>query len=183
MGPINPERIATSARNILSAVEIKFNRLMGRELIPVYRDLLYIETSSVCNLKCRFCAYVKKQSPKVSMKDAFFKDCITQAIDMGYRRFELTPCTGDIFMDHHIFNKLDFLESNPDVTSYQFFTNFTIPKPRDIERLARLQKLSQLTISIYGHDLPSFIAITGQTGRPHLRAHSTCRFLLAMLTY
>jgi sulfatase maturation enzyme AslB (radical SAM superfamily) len=181
MGPINPERIATSARNILSAVEIKFNRLMGRELIPVYRDLLYIETSSVCNLKCRFCAYVKKQSPKVSMKDAFFKDCITQAIDMGYRRFELTPCTGDIFMDHHIFNKLDFLESNPDVTSYQFFTNFTIPKPKDIERLVRLQKLSHLTISIYGHDLASFIAITESTDKMYERLIANLQVLFGLL--
>ncbi len=178
---MNPERLATSARNILSAVEIKFNRLMGRQLIPVHRDLLYIETSSVCNLKCRFCAYVKKQSPKVSMKDAFFKDCITQAVDMGYRRFELTPCTGDIFMDHHIFNKLEFLETNPNVTAYQFFTNFTIPKPRDIERLARLQKLSQLTISIYGHDLPSFIAITGSTDKMYERLICNLQVLFGLL--
>jgi sulfatase maturation enzyme AslB (radical SAM superfamily) len=178
---MNPERLATSARNILSAVEIKFNRLMGRQLIPVHRDLLYIETSSVCNLKCRFCAYVKKQSPRVSMKDAFFKDCVTQAVDMGYRRFELTPCTGDIFMDHHIFNKLEFLEANPDATAYQFFTNFTIPKPRDIERLARLQKLSQLAISIYGHDLPSFIAITESTEKMYERLITNLQVLFGLL--
>src|SRR4051812_43990651 len=96
---MNPAVISKSARNLLSAVEINVNRLAGREFVPATRDLLFIETSSLCNLKCRFCAYEKKHSPKVSMKDEFFIDCVAQALNLGYRRFELTPCTGDVFMD------------------------------------------------------------------------------------
>src|SRR5437867_122504 len=97
--PMNPAVIAKSARNLLATVEINANRLLGREFVPAARDMLFIETSSLCNLKCRFCAYEKKHSPKVSMTDEFFFDCVTQALDLGCRRFELTPCTGDIFMD------------------------------------------------------------------------------------
>jgi hypothetical protein len=41
-------------------------------------------------------------------------------------------------------NKLDFLESNPDVTSYQFFTDFTIPKQKDIERRKERMELQSL---------------------------------------
>jgi Iron-sulfur cluster-binding domain len=112
---------------------------------------------------------VKKHSPKVSMRDEFFRDCVRQALEIGYRRFELTPCTGDVFMDRHILNKLQFLEQHPDVDGYQFFTNFTIPRQRDIDRLLRLQKLERLTISVYGHDLESFVAITESTEKIYLR--------------
>lgn len=55
---------ARMVRNAASALEINFNRLLGREFIPAQPDMLCIETSSLCNLKCRFCAYVKKHSPK-----------------------------------------------------------------------------------------------------------------------
>ena len=45
------------------------------------------------------------------MKDEFFSDCIAQALDMGYRHFDLTPCTGDVFMDRGLFNKLAHMEN------------------------------------------------------------------------
>src|SRR5947209_7216196 len=121
-----PKVISRSIRNFASGMEVRLNRSLGREFIPKRADTLSIETSSLCNLKCRFCAYEKKQSPRVTMKHEFFVDCVTQALDMGYHRFHLTPCTGDVFMDRHIFNKVDFLDCNPRVEGYEFFTTFTI---------------------------------------------------------
>jgi MoaA/NifB/PqqE/SkfB family radical SAM enzyme len=178
---MNPFVIAKSAKNVLSRVEINFNRLIGRELVPLETTILNIETSSLCNLECVFCAYVKKTSPKVSMKDAFFKDCVEQAIGMGFTQFELTPCTGDVFMDRHIFNKFQFLEDHPAVEGYRFFTNFTIPNKTNVERLLRLKKLKNLTVSIYGHDLPSFIAITKSTEKVYNRLRSNLETLLENL--
>ena len=178
---MNSASLRKSVRNACAAVEINVNRLIGRELVPRQRDTLHIETSSFCNLKCRFCAYNKKQSPKVSMTDEFFVDCVRQALDMGYRRFELTPCTGDVFMDRHILNKLEFLDAHPDVIGYSFFTNFTIPQPKHIERLIRLQKLGRITISIYGHDLETFIAITRSTEKVYKRLLSNLKMLFARL--
>jgi MoaA/NifB/PqqE/SkfB family radical SAM enzyme len=177
---MNGAVLAKSARNFLSAIEMKFNRRAGREFIPLEPGLLSIETSSYCNLKCRFCAYTKKQSPKVSMSDSFFQDCVRQAVALGYRNFELTPCTGDVFMDRHILNKFHFLEQEDAVEGYRFFTNFTIPRRRDIETLVALRKLSHLTISIYGHDLESFLAITGATERVYHRLVSNLEALLAL---
>ena len=69
----------------------------------------------------------------------------------------------------------------PDVTEYVFFTNFTIPKPGDVERLARLQKLHHLTISIYGHDLPSFLSITGSTEKMYHRLLGNLQTLFGLL--
>jgi sulfatase maturation enzyme AslB (radical SAM superfamily) len=178
---MNPAVLARSAKNLLSAVEINLNRAAGREFVPNQPDMLHIETCSTCNLKCRFCAYVKKDNVKVAMKDEFFADLVAQAVEMGYCRFELTPCTGDVFMDHHLFNKLDLLEANPAVETYQFFTNFTILKPQDVERLVRLKKLCTLTISIYGHDLPTFIAITQSNEKIYRRLIGNLETLFALL--
>jgi MoaA/NifB/PqqE/SkfB family radical SAM enzyme len=139
---MTPALLIKSARNFKNAVAININRARGREFIPKGVPTLSIETSSLCNLECRFCAYVKKSSAKVAMKDEFFRSCVGQAIDMGYRRFDLTPCTGDIFMDRGIFRKLEHLESTAAVEGYAFHTNFTIPRARDIKRPFDLRKLS-----------------------------------------
>jgi Iron-sulfur cluster-binding domain len=178
---MNPFVVAKAVKSALSRVEINFNRLAGRELVPVETTILNIETSSLCNLECVFCAYVKKQSPKVSMKDEFFRHCVEQALDLGFTQFELTPCTGDVFMDRHIWNKLKFLDDHARVDGYRFFTNFTIPKLKDIERLVRLKKLKNVTISIYGHDLPSFIAITKSTEKVYHRLRANMEALLAKM--
>jgi hypothetical protein len=178
---MNPFVIAKSAKNALSIFETNFNRLTGRELVPIQTKILNIETSSLCNLECVFCAYAKKSSPKVSMKDAFFKSCIEQAVAMGFTQFELTPLTGDVFMDRHIFNKLDFLDDHPAAEGYHFFTNFTLPEHDDIVRLVGLKKLKNLTISIYGHDLPSFIAITKSTEKVYKRLCENLESLLTLM--
>ena len=173
--------LANAVRDFTNRLEINANQFLGRELIPNRPDLLHVETSSACNLKCRFCAYVKKQSPKVSMPDSFFFDCVRQAVDMGFRRFELTPCTEDDFMDRSLFNKLEFLERHPEVQGYEFFTNFTIPKPKAVERLIGLEKLRHMTISVYGHDLDSFVAIAQSTPNVYRRLIANLETLLPLL--
>lgn len=170
-----------SLRNTLIRAEIGFNRARGREFVPVARDLLHIETSSACNLKCRFCAYEKKQSPRVVMSNAMFADCVEQALALGMNRFELTPCTGDVFMDRRFFEKLELLDAHPGVRGYQFFTNFTIPRPRDVGRLLAAEKLEHLTISVYGHDLETFVAIAVSSEKIYRRLIANLEALLAVV--
>jgi MoaA/NifB/PqqE/SkfB family radical SAM enzyme len=172
--------IAKAARNAIVRVEIAANRARGREYVPA-RSLFHLETTSACNLKCRFCAYDKKHSPRVAMPDAMFRDVVGQAVDMGYQRFELTPCTGDVFMDRHIYDKLEYLDRHAGVLSYEFFTNFTIPRPRDVERLIRLAKLRHLTVSVYGHDRDSFIAIAASSEKIYRRLVANLEALLDLL--
>jgi MoaA/NifB/PqqE/SkfB family radical SAM enzyme len=141
----------------------------GREYVPLRPHRLNIETSSRCNLECRFCAYPKKHSPKVAMSNEMFFDCIEQAVEMGLTRYQMTPCTGDVFMDPKLLEKLEFLESHPGVEAYSFFTNLTIPSESQLERLLGLSKLTSVTISIYGHDLDSFRKITCSTEKVYRR--------------
>jgi MoaA/NifB/PqqE/SkfB family radical SAM enzyme len=172
--------LATVIRNTLIRFEIMVNRLLKREFIPAEDAVFHLETSGACNLKCRFCAYEKKTSPKVSMPNDLFFDCVGQAIALGYARFELTPSTGDVFMDKRVFEKFAWLDAHPEVEEYAFFTNLTIPKPDGIMKLVQLKKLGHLTISIYGHDRESFIAITKSTGQVYRRLINNLESLLAL---
>ena len=170
--------VAESLRNLVIRLEIGVNRALGREFVPRDRSLFHIETSSACNLKCRFCAYTKKSTPTVGMPYDSFVETVRQALELGYSRFELTPCTGDVFMDRSLLRKLEHLEGNPRVTGYEFFTNLTIPKAETVERLADLRKLHRLTVSVYGHDPDSFIAITLGTEKLYSRLVANLEALL-----
>ncbi len=164
-----PNSVIKTVRNLRNAVAINVNAARGVEFIPPRGGCLNIETSSLCNLDCVFCAYGKKHSPKLTMSDEFFASCVTQAAGMGYDEFDLTPCTGDVFMDRHIFNKFQFLDTAPGVRAYGFYTNFTIPRPKDIERLVQLKRLTGIGISIYGHDLDTFLKISKSTENVYRR--------------
>ena len=171
--------LGKAARNLRNRVQIDVNRFLHREFVPSHARSLFVETSSVCNLKCVFCAYDKKQSPRVSMADEFFFDCIEQAVGMGLVRFHLTPCTGDVFMDPSLYSKLEFLDAHPLVESYDFFTNFTIPSEEEIERLVGFQKLSSMKISVYGHDQDTFVAITRSKPKVYRRLLANLEAILA----
>ena len=169
---IKPAVAARLGRNLLSRVEIGVNRALGRQFVPVLPEIA-IEPTSVCNLACTFCAYEKKQSPKVPMKHDRFADYVDQAVAMGYRRFYLTPSTGDVFMDRHLFDKLDLLEKHDGVGEYVFYTNFTIPDADDIRRLVKLRKLQFVTISVYGHDRETFVKVAQSTDKVYDRLVTT----------
>jgi uncharacterized Fe-S cluster-containing radical SAM superfamily protein len=157
------------------------NRLLCREFIPVDLGAFNIETTSACNLKCRFCAYEKKKSPKVSMANDTFADVVEQAIRLGFDRFHLTPCTGDVFMDRHHFEKLVFLDEHPKVREYHFFSNLTIPTRDQLMRLMDLAKFKHLTISVYGHDEASFVAITKASPKIYRRFLANLETILEQL--
>jgi MoaA/NifB/PqqE/SkfB family radical SAM enzyme len=178
---LNTKLLAKSLRNARNVVAINLNHARGREFIPKRRDCLAIETSSICNLKCCFCAYPKKQSARVVMSDAFFATCVDQAVELGYERFDLTPCTGDVFMDRSFLDKLAHLDRHPGVKGYSFHTNFTIPRRHHIERLAGLGKLDALTISVYGHDAATFVALTKSPEKLHRRLVVNLERLLELM--
>jgi sulfatase maturation enzyme AslB (radical SAM superfamily) len=161
--------IEKKLKNIAVRAEIAVNRALRREFIPADLGPFNIETTGACNLKCRFCAYEKKRTPKVSMADDTFAGVVEQALDIGFDRFHLTPCTGDVFMDRHFLRKLAYLDQHPRVRQYNFFTNLTIPTREQLMRLMDAKKFDRLTISVYGHDEASFVAITKSPAKIYRR--------------
>jgi sulfatase maturation enzyme AslB (radical SAM superfamily) len=166
-------------QHVVIGAEIILNRLLGREFIKNDLGVMAIEISSICNIKCRFCAYEKKITPKVIMSNEMFFDCVNQTVELGYDRFELTPCTGDVFMDKHLFEKLYFLDHHPKVKEYSFFSNLTVPSHDQLMQLTKLKKMVGLTISIYGHDEKSFVNITKSTPKVYDRLVSNLKIMLA----
>ena len=154
----------TKIKNLLKKkIKIKLkeiNYLRKKQYIPDILDHINIESTSVCNLKCKFCAYDKRdleQVPLQSMEMNLFKNITRQCLDLGYKNFGLTPVTGDIFMDKNIIEKLDYLETLDNLNGYYFYTNFIATKENKILKLLDCKKLSHLGLSIYGHDEESFI--------------------------
>ncbi|MCG2575513.1 radical SAM protein [Dechloromonas sp. XY25] len=169
-----------SLKRIYLKLESAFNRRLGHEYIPLDLGAFNIETSSACNLKCRFCAYEKKETPRVSMANEMFAKTVEQALELGFNEFHLTPTTGDVFMDKHVFEKFAYLDAHPKVKAYHFFTNLTVLNPAQIEQLTRLKKLSRITVSIYGHDEVTFIDIAKSSSKVFQRLLANLRALLAL---
>ena len=156
-------------------LRISVKRSLGLERIPPPRRTIYIETSSICNLACKFCAYSKKTSPKIVMSNQFFERIINEATDLGFTHFGLTPITGDIFFDKTILQKLEFLDDHPRVKGYTFYTNFILPEQFVIFKLFEMKKLFRLTASLYGHDGDSFKKITESNDAAYERLKSNLR--------
>jgi MoaA/NifB/PqqE/SkfB family radical SAM enzyme len=172
--------IRSNLKNLKKKIKIGVNRYLGRTFIPHIRTHLYIEPSSICNLKCAFCAYDKKMSPQMNMSNQFFFDVIEQAIEMGYQRFGLTPITGELFMDKNVMNKIEYLENHTKVKLFHFYTNFTMLDEDRIKRLSELSKLAYMAISIYGHDRESFLATTKSTSHVYQRLVNNLRTLYSI---
>ena len=179
---LKPHVIESSVRQLRNYLLYNYNSWRGREYIPDPRFRINIETSSICNLRCRFCAYVKKTTPKMIMPDGFFQNCVKQAAAMGFYHVGLTPMTGDVFCDPNLFDKFAFLESFDPIREYSFFTNLTLPTRDDIDRLLELRKLRELTVSLYGHDLASFTAITGRGEGVYRRLLENLEYLVSNLS-
>ena len=144
----------------------QINYFRKKQFIPDILEHINIESTSVCNLKCKFCAYDKRdlnEVPLQSMGIEFFKNITNQCLELGYRNFGLTPVTGDIFMDKNIADKLSYLETLDKLTGYYFYTNFIAITDSKIVKLFEYNKLTNLGLSIYGHDEESFIKFSKGT--------------------
>ncbi len=143
-------------------LEIKKNRILNKQFIPNIYKSINIENTSICNLGCKFCGYHKRDNdvhPLKTMSQDDFVNSVNQAIKLGYKNIGLSPTTGDVFMDKNFFEKVNYLEKTPELEGYYFYTNFIPIKTSDIKKLINLKKLDFLGISIYGHDLKTFIRL------------------------
>ena len=83
-------------RKIIKFITLKKNKLLGKEYVLPVMNRINIETTSLCNLKCNFCAYDKRNlesHPRTVMKNDNFIHAVNQATSLGYKRIGLTPTT------------------------------------------------------------------------------------------
>jgi MoaA/NifB/PqqE/SkfB family radical SAM enzyme len=175
--PYINENVILNLRKYIDIVELNLNATLGRHFLPHPRHTLKIETSGVCNLSCKFCSYSKKELGKVIMPMNLFQEVVNQAADMGYSVINLTPMTGDIFMDKGILEKMQYLDNYPKIREYIFYTNFVVPSEQKIEELFKLRKLKLIRVSVYGHDEKSFCDLTGATKKEYHRLVRNLKYL------
>ncbi|PPR10595.1 MAG: hypothetical protein CFH41_01584 [Alphaproteobacteria bacterium MarineAlpha11_Bin1] len=149
-------------RYVYSFYILNKNRFLGRTFVPPPYSRLFVETVSFCNLKCKFCTYPKNLHPRGVMDDALFRQSIDQASELGVKEIALTPINGDVFMDRNILERLRYIEDSS-IKSHLFYTNFVGADERMILALLSMKKCRFIEISLYGHDLESFVKITGRT--------------------
>ena len=148
-----------------------FNKSIGRTYIPNPRNVISIEATSLCNLKCKFCAYDKRDEfshPIKTMPVLEFKEVLNKCTDENYKYIGLTPTTGDVFMDKNIFEKMDILEDDKKILGFDLYTNFIPIKTELIYKLFTYKKLIFLGLSIYGDDLESFKAFADSKDSAYL---------------
>ena len=108
--------------------------------------------------------------------ETFFK-IINEATEFGYDTFGLTPIVGEVFVDNNFIEKIKFLENNPKVKSYSFFTNFTLANKNIIDELIKTKKLKELFISLYGHTRDSFLKFTGSNEKTYNNLISNLKYM------
>jgi MoaA/NifB/PqqE/SkfB family radical SAM enzyme len=160
-----------------------FNYFLKREFIPDMLNNINIETTSVCNLTCNFCAYDKRDLqlyPHATMSNENFKFISSSVQKFGYKNIGLTPTTGDVFMDKKIIEKFKILE-NLEINSFYFYTNFIPISKSQIDELLNLKKLTNLGISIYGHDLETFKNFSNGNEISFIRLIENLKYLYSIL--
>lgn len=75
---INPNFFILTKKYV-NIVEMNFNAALGRHFLFPPRLRITIETSGLCNLSCKFCAYSKKELAKVIMPLNLFQEVVNQA--------------------------------------------------------------------------------------------------------
>ncbi|MBI49369.1 MAG: hypothetical protein CL850_03670 [Crocinitomicaceae bacterium] len=155
---------------IFEYIFIKTNRYFNIQFIPDIEKSINIETTSICNLGCKFCGYHKRDlsmHPLKTMSKENFVNLVNQSADFGYRNIGLSPTTGDVFMDKSFFEKVKYIDEHDKLEGFYFYTNFIPIKTNDIEKLFELKKLNFLGISIYGHDQKTFITFADSSNNAY----------------
>lgn len=160
------------------SLRIYLNKILSREYVANDKySAIAVEVSGLCNLKCVFCAYKDKSAGKVVMPNDDFINYVNQLADLGHDYIVLTPQTGDVFIDKHFADKIEFLEQHPIIQGYEFITNLVSASEAVLDRLSKAQKLTRMYVSLYGHTLENFQKITGRPATQYLRLIKNLHYL------
>lgn len=91
-----------------------------------------IETSSICNANCSFCAYKHSDRPKQIMDFETYKRLLEQVKEFGCEELKFTPITGDALVDPGIIEKIRHAKS---LNCFKVIYTFTNLIGLDIERV------------------------------------------------
>jgi Radical SAM superfamily/Iron-sulfur cluster-binding domain len=128
-----------------------------KRIRPLY---LRIETVNLCNNDCIICAYGDQTRAKTFMSAAVFEKTVDDYGGMGGGYVSLTPLVGDVLLDRHIRDRIDYLRKCDFISGIGFTTNGAMAHRFNDEELdAIIGPLQRLSISIYGLDAGEYEAM------------------------
>ncbi|MER3492115.1 MAG: hypothetical protein C4323_07160 [Mastigocladus sp. ERB_26_2] len=149
---------------IVTEYYFRFRRSEIQQELKLIRNLprnLHIEGTNSCNAKCTFCAYPQMERGKEVMPMEEFRRILDEYVAMGGQYVSLTPIVGDPFVDRYLFERLDNLNSRPQIKGFYFYTNAILMKPEVSEKLLTYGEKLNIYVSWGGFDRESYKAIMG----------------------
>jgi len=133
---------------------------------------LTIETTSLCNFRCTFCYNEDDQND--SLPNDKFYDLIDEIYDLGIRRIDLTPDSGEIFTDRNALQKIMYACSR--MKYVEFMTNMSLCYPYIQNELSKLDNLKIIISDYSAKGLESFKKITNSSEDNYLNTVENVKY-------
>jgi hypothetical protein len=117
-------------------------------------------TTTLCDLKCKFCVNDKIEIKKELMSCRRFKVVLDKLKEAGVRSIDMTPPVGENYIYEDYNKKLLLL----DQYKFDFIkdtTNFVHVTKKDLNIISNLQIKTLINVSIYGDTQESFLKFAG----------------------
>ncbi len=165
---LNARQIAALS-DIFSELERVAYSYKGREIlehmhsiIAVRPIMLNLETYSVCNAKCVFCARRKLSQSKALMPLDLFKRICSEYKSMGGGYLGFSPLLADPLLDPLLLERISIIRGNFSTISAHLFTNgIALKKFSDDQLIEILTGLKYINISLGGLTRDSYKIMMG----------------------
>jgi len=133
-----------------------------RGIIAVRPIMLNLETYSVCNAKCVFCARRKLPQTKELMPLDLFKRICSEYRAMGGGYLGFSPLLADPLLDPFLLERIGIIKKNfPEIFSHLFTNGIALQKFSDDQLIEILSGLKYINISLGGLTRDSYKIMMG----------------------
>ncbi len=121
-----------------------------------------IETTTLCNARCTFCAYPKVSRPKAVMTMAMFEKICRDFEALGGGLLGLSPMMSDPLVDPFVMDRVRLVnEKFPTVILHMFTNLIGLPRLSNDEVTLLLRSLRHINVSIGGLEAEGYAEMFG----------------------
>ncbi len=167
-----------------------------RNIIALRPIMLNLETYSVCNAKCVFCARRKLPQTKKLMSIDLFKRICSEYSSMGGGYLGFSPLLADPLLDPFLLERIGIIKNDfPEIFSHLFTNGIALQKFSDDQLIEMLSELKYVNISLGGLTRDSYKIMMGvdqfeavweslgRLSRINRKLGRACKLVLHIRTY
>ena len=145
-------------KKLPNPLKFRLTRLVGQPALIlnvlkqhfIYKGLqgyqLFFDNSTICTANCIFCAYQFDVREKGIATLDHFKRTIEQFVNLGGKKLDLTPLTGEVFVSNSIIEQIEYALSLG-IKKISFFTNATLLHKVNLKELLTIG-VDEIAISV-----------------------------------